>query len=79
MSCTIIFDSPTHRTLFIIEADELRIVTFDGEEALLVVGDFIAFLLHVSFGQVPAFTRFAPDLRRRIAASLEQDPPHGKD
>lgn len=80
MSYTIIFDSPAHRTLFIIETGELRIVTFDGEEALLLVGDFIALLLHVSIGQVAALNRFAPNLRQRIAASLEQDDlPHGKD
>ena len=69
---SVIFEAQAHQTLFLLEAPELRIITFGGEEALLLVGDFVALLLHVSDQPVATFARLPPRHLRAIAGALDE-------
>lgn len=68
----VIYESPAHQTLFFLEADEIRIITFAGEEVLLLVGDFAAFLVHVSWHPVAALALVPPSQLRALARALEE-------
>lgn len=68
-----LYEAP-HQTLFILERRSLRVITYEGHEAVIPVEDLLALVLHLSVRQVAAlsvlkdyqFRRLAAGLRRRI-------------
>lgn len=73
----IIYESPAHKTLFLLEGGRLRIITFAGEEVLFLVSDFVAFLVHVASHPVAALVLVSPPHLRALARALEEgDRPH---
>lgn len=68
----VIYESPVHETLFLLDAGQLRVITFAGEEVLLLIGDFVAFLVHVSSHPVAALALVPPSQLRALARALEQ-------
>jgi hypothetical protein len=64
-----LFEGPGD-TLFLLEGLNLRIISADGEEALVALVDFLAFLLHLTACRVLIQTNRAEKLQRALAALI---------
>jgi len=71
MAAPFLYEGPS-RTLFILEKRTLRILTYDGQEAVVAVEDLIALLLHLSAHRVAAFSALKDYQYRRLAVTLRR-------
>jgi len=66
------FEAPLG-TLFLLDPRLVRIITLEGQEALIPTADLFAFLVHLSLVQATAYTVLEP-LRRWLEAFGVQVP-----
>jgi len=64
-----LFEGPAG-TLFLLEGTQLRILSAEGEEALVALVDFVALLLHLTGHSVLGSAQWTSGLNVRLAALL---------